>query len=231
MKNVIKKALVIWGGWDGHTPRECAEKYHDFLEKNDFEVTVSTDQNIYADKDFMSTLNLIVPIVTMSEINLEQINGMLDAVRNGVGIAGHHGGMSDSYRNNTEYQFMVGGQFISHPGGITEFFIDDAGSGDPIMKGIDSFKIKSEQYFMHVDPSNLVLATTTFSDPVYDDNSDLSNINFPNSWIKGAVMPYIWKRMYGKGKVFYSSIGHTVSDFENELAWTIQKRGLLWATK
>mgnify|MGYP001403443067 CR=1 FL=1 len=231
MKNVMKKALVFWGGWDGHTPRECAEKYHDFLEKNDFEVTVSTDQNIYADKNFMSTLNLIVPIVTMSEINLEQVNGLLNAVRNGVGIAGHHGGMSDSYRKNTEYQFMVGGQFISHPGGITEFFIDDAGSGDPIMKGIDSFKIKSEQYFMHVDPSNLVLATTTFSDPVYDENSSISNINFPNSWIKGAVMPYIWKRMYGKGKVFYSSIGHTVSDFENELAWTIQKRGLLWATK
>ena len=156
MKNVIKKALVIWGGWDGHTPRECAEKYHDFLEKNDFQVTVSTDQNIYADKDFMSTLNLIVPIVTMSEINLEQVNGLLDAVRNGVGIAGHHGGMSDSYRKNTEYQFMVGGQFISHPGGITEYFIDNACSGDPIMEGIDSFKIKSEQYFMHVDPSNLV---------------------------------------------------------------------------
>ena len=126
---------------------------------------------------------------------------------------------------------MVGGQFISHPGGITEYFIDNACSGDPIMEGIDSFKIKSEQYFMHVDPSNLVLATTTFCDPVYDENSDISNINFPNSWIKGAVMPYIWKRMYGKGKVFYSSIGHTVSDFENELAWTIQKRGLLWATK
>ena len=231
MKNIKRKALVIWGGWDGHTPKECAKKYHDFLEKNNFEVTISTDQNIYTDKDFMAALDLIVPIVTMSEINLGQVNGLLDAVRNGVGIAGHHGGMSDSYRNNTEYQFMVGGQFISHPGGITEFFIDNAGSGDPIMEGIDSFKIKSEQYFMHVDPSNLVLATTTFSDPVYDENLNISNINFPNNWIKGAVMPYIWKRMYGKGKVFYSSIGHTVSDFENEQAWTIQKRGLLWATK
>ena len=218
MKNIKRKALVIWGGWDGHTPKECAKKYHDFLEKNNFEVTISTDQNIYTDKDFMAALDLIVPIVTMSEINLGQVNGLLDAVRNGVGIAGHHGGMSDSYRNNTEYQFMVGGQWVAHPGNIINYEVNILDHKDPITYGLSDFKVRSEQYYMHVDPANEVLAETTFSGKnVY--------------WIDGFTMPVVWKKKYGKGNVVYTSLGHTVDVFDIPEALTIVKRGILWAMR
>ena len=214
-----KSVLFVYGGWEGHEPEKCRDLLVPWLKSKGYKVIVSPSLDSYLDTTLMSSIDLIIQIYTMSTITKEQEAALLKAVKeDGVSIAGWHGGLADAFRQNTEYQFMVGGQFISHPGGFTEYIIDNACSGDPIMEGIDSFKIKSEQYFMHVDPSNLVLATTTFCDPVYDENSDISNINFPNSWIKGAVMPYIWKRMYGKGKVFYSSIGHTVSDFENKTA-------------
>ena len=89
---------------------------------------------------------------------------------------------------------------------------------DPVMAGIDSFEYRSEQYYMHVDPAIDVLATTTFS----GDHA---------SWIDGVVMPVVWKRRHGKGRVFYSSLGHVASEFDVSEMRTIVKRGLLWAAR
>lgn len=215
---MTKKALIVWGGWNGHEPKECAERYEAFLKDNDFEVTVTEDQDIYKDSDFMQSLSVICPIVTMSEIEKEQSEGLRAAVKSGVGIAGHHGGMGDSYRNDVEYQFMVGGQFICHPGGIIDYQVDIAGE-DPITEGLSSFQMHSEQYFMHVDPSNDVVATTTM------------NQREEAPWVAGTLMPVAWKRVYGDGRVFYSALGHVNADFEVPEAWTIQQRGILWAAR
>jgi type 1 glutamine amidotransferase len=76
----------------------------------------------------------------------------------------------------------------------------------------------SEQYYMQVDPINDVLATTTFSDQYAP-------------WIKGVVMPVVWKKMYGKGRIFYASLGHVSADFNVPQAREIVKRGLLWAAR
>jgi hypothetical protein len=154
----------------------------------------------------------------MGTITPEQEAGLLDAVRSGVGIAGWHGGMGDSFRNNTEYQFMVGGQWVAHPGNIIDYEVNIIKPEDPIVAGLSDFKMHSEQYYMHVDPSNEVLATTTFSGEYCE-------------WIAGTVMPVVWKRRYGKGRVFYSSLGHVAKDFEVPEALEIMKRGMLWASR
>ncbi|MCS6951048.1 MAG: ThuA domain-containing protein, partial [bacterium] len=179
---------------------------------------LSDTLDVYTDKELMNSLSLIVPIWTMGTITPEQEAGLLDAVRSGVGIAGWHGGMGDSFRNNTEYQFMVGGQWVAHPGGIIEYEVNIIKPEDPIVAGLSDFKMHSEQYYMHVDPSNEVLATTTFSGEYCD-------------WIAGTVMPVVWKRRYGKGRVFYSSLGHVAKDFEVPEALEIMKRGMLWASR
>ncbi len=213
-----KKALIVWGGWDGHQPQQCAERYEAFLTEEGFDVTVSDSQKVYTDKDFMSSLSVICPMVTMSTIEREESEGLRAAVKSGVGIAGHHGGMGDSYRNDTEYQFMTGGQFICHPGGIIDYTVDCV-DNDPITEGIGSFQMHSEQYFMHVDPSNEVIATTVM------------NKREEAPWVSGTVMPVAWKRMYDQGRVFYSALGHVNADFEVKEAWTIMKRGILWAAR
>jgi type 1 glutamine amidotransferase len=166
----------------------------------------------------MQALSLIVPVWTMGTITHEQEKGLLEAVKSGVGIAGWHGGMGDSFRNNTEYQFMVGGQWVSHPDGITDYEVNIVDHEDPITRGIPDFKMHSEQYYMHVDPSNQVLATTTFHSPLVP-------------WIEGVVMPVVWKRMWSQGRVFYSSLGHVAKDFDVPQAREIQTRGMLWASR
>jgi type 1 glutamine amidotransferase len=155
----------------------------------------------------------------MSTITKEQEKSLLETVSAGAGIAGWHGGLGDAFRDNTEYQFMVGGQWVAHPGGIIDYTVNITDKTDPVTKDIPDFQMKSEQYFMHVDPNNKVLATTTF-------NGDHA------PWIDGCVVPVVWKKMYGKGRVFYSSIGHQAVDYINSPEATeIMKRGILWASQ
>ncbi|TIV06143.1 MAG: hypothetical protein E5W00_18625, partial [Mesorhizobium sp.] len=122
------------------------------------------------------------------------------------------------FREATEYQFMCGGQWVAHPGNIIDYRVDITRRDDPIMNGIDDFSYRSEQYYMHVDPSNEVLATTTFSGE-------------HASWIEGVVMPVVWKRRHGKGRVFYSALGHAAKEFAVPPMRTIFRRGLVWAAR
>lgn len=217
-----KKALVVWGGWEGHTPKESAELFTSFLRDSGYDVEVSQTLDSYLDKEKMMALNLVVPVWTCGQITREQELGLLQTIRSGVGIAGWHGCMCDSFRNNTEYQFMTGGQWVVHPGGvIPSYRVNIIKPEDEIVQGLSDFTMTdTEQYYMHVDPSNEVLATTTFS-------GDYEGID----WIRGNKIPVVWKRMFGKGRVFYTSLGHTVKDFNIPEAREIVKRGLLWATR
>ena len=216
---MTKTALINWGGWDGHEPEACANLFAELLREKDFEVKVVSDLDMYTDEAYMRSLNLIVPVWTMSDISDEQEAGLLETVKSGVGLAGWHGGMADSFRNRVEYQFMVGGQWVAHPGNIIPYKVEIT-QADPITEGLADFEMNSEQYYMHVDPSNEVLATTTFSGDYGD-----------ASWIAGTVMPVVWKRYFGKGRVFYSSLGHVRKDFDVPEAREIMLRGMLWAAR
>jgi type 1 glutamine amidotransferase len=215
----VKKALMVWGGWDGHQPKQCVDIYAPFLTEQGFEVEISDTLDSYLDESKMSQLSLVVPVWTMGSITGEQERGLLQAIKSGVGVAGWHGGMADSFRNNTEYQFMVGGQWVAHPGGVIDYEVNIINHEDPITAGLADFKMKSEQYYMHVDPSNEVLATTTFKG------------EHGTPWIAGCVMPVVWKRMWGAGRVFYTSLGHVAPDFNVPEAREIVKRGMLWAAR
>jgi uncharacterized protein len=214
----MRKALIVWGGWDGHEPKQCAEVFGPILASKGFDVEVSDTLEVFLDTDKLQSLSLIVPIWTMGRITHDQEQGLLGAVRNGVGIAGWHGGMGDAFRDSPEYQFMVGGQWVAHPDGITDYVVNIVDHEDDVTRGIPDFSVHSEQYYMHVDPGNKVLATTVFRSP-----------DFP--WIQGTVMPVIWKRSWGQGRVFYSSLGHVARDFDVPEAREIQVRGMLWAAR
>ena len=215
----MANVFITWGGWDGHEPEQTAAICAQALEAEGHAVTVSDDLAPLADETFMAAQDLVVPVWTMATISREQEAGLLKAIRAGTGCAGWHGGMGDSFRNNVEYQFMVGGQFICHPGGIIDYDVRIA-SADPIVAGLEHFSMCSEQYFMHVDPSNEVLATTTFEGE-----------HWGIDWVKGVTMPVAWKKRYGAGRVFYSSLGHVAADFDVPEAKEIMRRGCLWAIR
>lgn len=214
----MREALIVWGGWSGHEPEQGAAVVAGMLEEEGFKVYVENTTEAFADPS-IADLSLIVPIVTMAKIEKEELENLTAAVRGGVGLGGYHGGMGDSFREATEYQFMVGGQWVAHPGNIIDYHVDIVKGEDPIVAGLPArFPYRSEQYYMHVDPSNEVLATTTFSGE-------------HAFWIEGTVMPVVWKRRYGKGRVFYSALGHVASEFAVVEMRTIVRRGLLWAAR
>jgi type 1 glutamine amidotransferase len=213
-----KKALFVYGGWEGHEPVKCRDLFVPWLEKTGFTVVVSDTQDPYADAALMKTVDLVVQIWTMGTIKKEALKGLLDAVKSGTGIAGWHGGLGDAYRLETEYEYMVGGNWVSHPGGIIDYDVQIVDHEDPITAGIGDFKLRTEQYFMHVNPNNKVLATTTF-DAAHD------------PWIDGCTMPVAWKKVYGKGRVFYTSLGHTSDVFDTPEVLEITRRGILWAAE
>ena len=212
-----KSVLFVYGGWEGHEPEKCRDLFVPWLRDEGFKVTVSPSLDSYLDRDLMNSIDLVIQIYTMSSITEEQEKMLLSAVRDrGVAIAGWHGGLADAFRNSPDYQFMVGGQWVAHPGGIIDYKVNIVDHKNPITYGLSDFKVRSEQYYMHVDPANEVLAETTFNgEHAY--------------WIDGFSMPVVWKKKYGKGNVFYTSLGHSVDVFDIPEALTILKRGILWA--
>jgi type 1 glutamine amidotransferase len=214
----MRKALIVWGGWDGHEPEQGAQVVAQMLRPEGFEVTLETSTTAFADPK-LSRFDLVVPIFTMSKIEKAEAQNLARAVEGGVGLGGYHGGMGDAFRDNVDYQFIVGGQWVAHPGNIIDYTVDITRPDDAVMAGLPkSFPYHSEQYYMHVDPANEVLATTTFSGAYAP-------------WTRGVAMPVVWKRRYGQGRVFYSSLGHVAKEFEVPEMHTILKRGLLWAAR
>lgn len=213
----MRKALIAWGGWEGHEPKQCAEIVASMLAEDGFATEMVEGTSAFADAG-LAELSLIVPVITQSKIENAELSNLCKAVESGVGLGGFHGGMGDSFRDKIAYHFMVGGQWVAHPGDIIDYRVDVTAPGDPIMAGIESFDYCSEQYFMHVDPGNQVLATTTFD-----------GTHAP--WLKGTVMPVVWKRHHGAGRVFYSALGHVAREFEVPEMAAILRRGLNWAAR
>ena len=226
-----KKILYTYGGWNGHQPVECKDIFVPWLESCGATVITSDSLGIYKDSVLMNSIDLIIQAWTQGSTSqsvnrsgqimppdLDMLAGraLLAAVRRGVGLAGWHGGTGDAFRNHVEFQFMVGGQWVAHPGNTVPYSVQITDKEDPVTKGLSDFNMNSEQYYMHVDPNVKVLATTTYSGDVLP-------------WIEGCVIPVAWKKTWGNGRVFYSSLGHIAADFNVPEALEIMKRGICWA--
>jgi type 1 glutamine amidotransferase len=215
---VGRRALFVCGGWEGHEPKRCAQLFALALEERGFEVEISETLDCYLNRKKLRETNLVVQSWSMGTMTDEQEGSLMDAVEGGTGLAGWHGGLADAFRDRPNYQFMVGGQFVAHPGNFVDYEVNVVAPDDPVTAGIDDFRMHSEQYYLHVDPSNEVLATTTFSGE-----------HVP--WIEGVTVPVAWKRRWGAGRVFYCSLGHSAEDFEVPEARELVLRGMLWASR
>jgi len=140
-----KKILVVWGGWPGHEPKQCADILVPWLQSAGAEVFVFDNLSCYADNNLMNSIDLIIQTWTQGTIGREESRGLLSAVKRGVGLAGWHGGIGDSFRDNVEFQYMVGGQWVAHPGGVIPYNVKITDKDDPVTKGLKDVQMKSEQ--------------------------------------------------------------------------------------
>lgn len=216
----MKKAWIFQGGWDGHEPKLTSKRFKDMLEKHGYEATIFDTLDPMGDLEALKKLDLIVACWTMGEIKREYSKNVSIAVGSGVGLAGCHGGMCDSFRQDTEWQFMTGGQWVSHPGGDGIHYTVNINKGSsPIVEGLDDFTVDSEHYSLHIDPAIEVLATTRFPSVTY---YHISN--------KPVDMPVAWTKFWGNGRVFYTSLGHHDDVFDKSPnAAVLMERGMVWA--
>lgn len=216
----MKHALIFQGGWDGHEPTLTSKRFGGMLERHGYEVEIHDDLECLRDLDHLMTLDIIVACWTMGQIDGALTSNISKAVANGTGLAGCHGGMCDAFRNDTEWQFMTGGQWVSHPGGDgVEYTVNINRGSSPITEGLEDFPVKSEHYYLHVDPAIEVLATTRF--PL---------VNYYHASNKPIDMPVAWTKYWGCGRVFYTSLGHHDDVFDNSPnAAILMERGLVWA--
>lgn len=216
----MKKALLFQGGWDGHEPVQVSKVFKSMLEEGGFETEIYSDLNCLENVSKLKEYDLIVPVWTMGTIDGQYVKNVCEAVAEGTGLAGCHGGMCDAFRENVEWQFMTGSQWVAHPGNDGVEYTVHTAKDDYFTKGLEDFKVCSEQYYLHVDPAVKVYATTTF--PVVDG---------PHAANGKVVMPVVYTKMWGNGKVFYNSLGHHADIFNIPEAYEIMKRGLLWAAR
>lgn len=221
-----KNIIYVYGGWKGHKPTESVDLMVPKLRAEGANVKVFDTLSVYTDEKLMAETDLIIQVWTMGKLTKEQFRGLEKAVMNGTGLSGWHGGMGDAFRDNLRYQFMVGGQFVSHPGGNIDHSIRIIDQTDPITKGLKDFELKkTEQYYMLIDPNIKVLAISEF------DRESYQKPGKPENKVTGSTMPVVWKKHYGKGRIFYSSIGHKLSDFDVPEIMTMQMRGFRWAAE
>ncbi|MBW5446071.1 hypothetical protein GE107_08350 [Cohnella sp. CFH 77786] len=214
-----RTALILQGGYLPHKPREIAEILAGLLRKENFQVEISNTLDSLLDKEKLRRTDLIVPDWTLGTLTQEQLRNFLDAVSRGTGVAGMHGGMGDAFRGEIDYQLMVGGQFVAHPGGEgVTYQVHIVNRNNPITAGIRDFTVTSEQYYMLVDPANEVLATTRFQ------------VHPPEVW-REVIMPVVWTKKYGKGRVFYCSLGHSLNIVTMPEVLTMMQRGMVWAAR
>ncbi|WP_319756685.1 ThuA domain-containing protein [uncultured Sphaerochaeta sp.] len=214
-----RKALLLVGGWDGHEPELVAERFATYLEEEGFEVRKERDLEVLQDREYLFSLDLFVPVWTMGTFESKQTGILADAIASGVGVAGCHGGMCDAFRTNVLWQFIMGGNWVAHPGSDgVPYEVNIKQSSSPLVAGIKDFSLSSEQYYLHVDPAVEVLATTKFP-----------TVHWYHSTNGVVQMPVVWTKKWGHGRVYYNSLGHHNDIFDIPEAWELMKRGLLWA--
>ncbi len=216
-----RRALVVRGGWPGHAPVEASDLFLPYLEDQGFAVDVDDSLEVYADVEYMATVDLVVQCWTMGEILPDEMRGLRHAVATGTGLAGWHGGVVDSFRMATDYLQMVGGQFVAHPGDLVPHTVRIVSerAEHPVVAGLGDFSLTSEQYWVLTDPISDVLATTTI-EPGHG-----------TEWHEPVVSPAVWTRRWGAGRVFVCTPGHHLADLEHPSLRAIIERGLLWAAR
>jgi type 1 glutamine amidotransferase len=233
MTDTAKSALIVRGGWEGHAPVAATELFIPFLRDNGYAVRIEESPAIYADAAAMAGFDLIVQCNTMNTIQREEQQGLRAAIEAGAGMAGWHGGIADSYRNDADYLQLIGGQFATHPGRHPDerhgeqsdnylpytVEITDLGRQHEITAGIEDFPLATEQYWVLHDDLIDVLATTTHPVQPY------------HPWHRPITSPAVWTRDWGRGRIFVATPGHSVDVLQDPNVRTIIERGMLWASR
>lgn len=228
----MRQALVVRGGWDGHVPVEATELFIPYLKEEGFEVRIEDSPEVYAEASLVE-IDLVLQCYTMGQASGEAVAGLRAAVAGGTGLVGWHGGIADSFRESSDYMHLIGGQFACHPSKHPDKVHQDqednyltyqvdivADHADhPVVAGLGSFELTTEQYWVLSDGLCDVLATTTHPAPPW------------HPWHRPVTSPAVWTRNWGHGRICVVTPGHSVDVLEHPTVRTLIERGMTWASR
>ncbi len=213
-RSPVSQALVVWGGWEGHQPQAVAHIIASQLAAYRVSAHIS-DDIAELDQIDLKEYDLIVPVWSFGIQRPQTMNRVLEAVRAGTGLATFHGGID--WFADREYAHLIGGHFIFHPPETEKYRVCFEPVLHPITEGLKDFEIQTEQYYLHVDPANTVLATTRFGDTATHSGA--------------VIMPSTWIKTYGQGRICYCSLAHTPDEIQQWPVISLLMRGMKWAAR
>lgn len=218
----MTKVLYLYGGWPGHYPYEIAAWARGLFDELGYDVDET--QDIFRLDADLTGYDLIVlgwnNALTTEDLSDAQEERLLTAVAAGTGVAAWHGAAA-AFRASLKYHFLLGGDFVEHPAGEAfpqPYTVTITDREHAVTAGVRDFQVASEQYYMHVDPNNHVLAETVFTGE-----------HLP--WLDGLTSPVAWVRNWGEGRVFYHSIGHDPGNLDDPDVRRLTKQGLQYAAR
>jgi len=198
----MKSILIIWGGWQGHDPQGVAEKLANILTDHRYQVDVRSDLGVLINEN-LKTYDVLIPIWSCGIASPIYIQPLLEAIESGLGLVTWHGGIN--WFDQADYYDLIGAYYLRDtPVESYSVQLED----HAFTKGLTDFDIKSETYYMLVNPMNTLLATTS---------------------CKGHRLPLMWTKTYGAGRVFYSSLAHDLDQLFMPDHLSILLRAIEWA--
>lgn len=245
-----RKAYIFYGGWEGHEPELVSARFQKMLEAENFEVYREDTLDRLEDEEFLKSMDLIVPCWTQGELEDKKCFAVTEAVMSGVGLAGHHGGMCDSFRWSVEWQFMTGSQWVCHPGNPWLHHVSKLNDENlaylherfPECEKDGAFWTDYEVNFKKQSSSPLIAGLEDFHvyteqyylhvDPCIDVLATTPVKTEGPHHVNGVVeMPVVYTKLWGKGRVFYNALGHHDDIFDIPQVSEVQRRGFLWAAR
>jgi type 1 glutamine amidotransferase len=219
MSYARRRALIVRGGLEGYSPVQTTDLFLPFLDRHGFDVVIEDCLEVYEDEKFLAETDLVVQCWPGGEITPKESAGLRAAVRGGMGLAGWGAGLVDAFREDFDYQLLVGGRFQLDPSesGRRRVRLAAEYSDHPVTSGLSDFEARSERYWPLSDPLIDILATVTF-----DGDESRPGV---------SSVPAVWTRTWGRGRVFASVFGHGPDDFDTPQVRALTERGLLWASR
>jgi len=168
------------------------------------DVTLTKDQSVITGG--LDDYDLFVFSMTPSEFSAAEEEALVSFVKSGKKFMGIHSATVMS-PERTEYIDMIGGRFIHHSP-YHEFPVKVVDPENPIVEGVQDFKITDELYVLDRAPEGANVLLTAF-------------------W-EERDQPMLYLKKYGDGEMLYNALGHDTAAYENPSFKRIVVQGIKW---
>jgi type 1 glutamine amidotransferase len=213
-------------------PLGPAEKiFTDFADKAGYEVTCTKDASMMGMPENIAKYDVFAFYITgdltkdsnhegidEKAMTPEQKDAMLAAIRAGKGVIGFHSA-TDAFHSKGEvdpYTKMIGGEFLTH--GAQQKATIHVKFKFPGLEDLKDYDMLDEWYVnKNLNPDICVILSI--------DTKDMKGPQYQR-----APYPMTWARMEGKGRVFYTAMGHRNDVWTNPIMQKVTIAGLDWVS-